>query len=214
MSWLWHDSFLYSRFKKQGIVMGHRLSKIYTRTGDAGTTGLGDGSRVAKDDLRIEALGDVDELNSSIGLLRAQITLSDLNAEYKAKWDKSLSLIQHWLFDLGGEVCIPNFNLVQPVAIEYLENDIDEMNEALPMLKDFILPAGSLACSFAHQARSVCRRAERRLMAVHNRDQNIQAPSLQLLNRLSDWLFVASRTLQLQSGGNEVLWQKNINDTI
>lgn len=214
MSWLWHDSFLYSRFKKQGIVMGHRLSKIYTRTGDAGTTGLGDGSRVAKDDLRIEALGDVDELNSSIGLLRAQITLSDLSAEYKAKWDKSLSLIQHWLFDLGGEVCIPNFNLVQPVAIEYLENDIDEMNEALPMLKDFILPAGSLACSFAHQARSVCRRAERRLMAVHNRDQNIQAPSLQLLNRLSDWLFVASRTLQLQSGGNEVLWQKNINDTI
>lgn len=194
--------------------MGHRLSKIYTRTGDAGTTGLGDGSRVAKDDLRIEALGDVDELNSSIGLLRAQITLSDLSAEYKTKWDKSLSLIQHWLFDLGGEVCIPNFNLVQPVAIEYLENDIDEMNEALPMLKDFILPAGSLACSFAHQARSVCRRAERRLMAVHNRDQNIQAPSLQLLNRLSDWLFVASRTLQLQSGGNEVLWQKNINDTI
>ena len=194
--------------------MGHRLSKIYTRTGDAGTTGLGDGSRVAKDDLRIEALGDVDELNSSIGLLRAQITLSDLSAEHKAKWDKSLSLIQHWLFDLGGEVCIPNFNLVQPVAIEYLENDIDEMNEALPMLKDFILPAGSLACSFAHQARSVCRRAERRLMAVHNRDQNIQAPSLQLLNRLSDWLFVASRTLQLQSGGNEVLWQKNINDTI
>ncbi|WP_407409344.1 cob(I)yrinic acid a,c-diamide adenosyltransferase [Acinetobacter sp.] len=194
--------------------MGHRLSKIYTRTGDAGTTGLGDGSRVAKDDLRIEALGDVDELNSSIGLLRAQITLSDLNAEHKTKWDKSLSLIQHWLFDLGGEVCIPNFNLVQPVAIEYLENDIDEMNEALPMLKDFILPAGSLACSFAHQARSVCRRAERRLMAVHNRDQNIQAPSLQLLNRLSDWLFVASRTLQLQSGGNEVLWQKNINDTI
>lgn len=194
--------------------MGHRLSKIYTRTGDAGTTGLGDGSRVAKDDLRIEALGDVDELNSSLGLLRSHISVSDLSAEQKAKWDKSLSLIQHWLFDLGGEVCIPNFNLVQPVSIEFLEKEIDEMNDALPMLKDFILPAGSLACSFAHQARSVCRRAERRLMAVHSRDQNIQAASLQLLNRLSDWLFVASRTLQLQSGGNEVLWQKNINDTI
>jgi cob(I)alamin adenosyltransferase len=194
--------------------MGHRLSKIYTRTGDAGTTGLGDGSRVAKDDLRIEALGDVDELNSSIGVLRSHITLSALTPEQKTKWDKSLSLIQHWLFDLGGEVCIPNFNLVQPVAIEFLEQEIDEMNEALPMLKDFILPAGSLACSYAHQARSVCRRAERRLMAVHNRDQNIQAPSLQLLNRLSDWLFVASRTLQLQSGGSEVLWQKNINNTI
>ena len=194
--------------------MGHRLSKIYTRTGDAGTTGLGDGSRVAKDDLRIEALGDVDELNSSLGLLRSHISVSDLSAEQKTKWDKSLSLIQHWLFDLGGEVCIPNFNLVQPVSIEFLEKEIDDMNDALPMLKDFILPAGSLACSFAHQARSVCRRAERRLMAVHSRDQNIQAASLQLLNRLSDWLFVASRTLQLQSGGSEVLWQKNINDTI
>ncbi|MBI1452950.1 MULTISPECIES: cob(I)yrinic acid a,c-diamide adenosyltransferase [Acinetobacter] len=192
--------------------MGHRLSKIYTRTGDSGTTGLGDGSRVAKDDLRIEALGDVDELNSSIGILRSQIAISTI--EDKAVWDKSLSLIQHWLFDLGGEVCIPNFNLVQPVSIEYLENDIDRMNEALPMLKDFILPSGTLVCSFAHQARSVCRRAERRLMAVHNRDQNIQAPSLQLLNRLSDWLFVASRTLQRAEGGSEVLWQKNINDTI
>jgi cob(I)alamin adenosyltransferase len=192
--------------------MGHRLSKIYTRTGDSGTTGLGDGSRVAKDDLRIEALGDVDELNSSIGILRSQIAVSTI--EDKAVWDKSLSLIQHWLFDLGGEVCIPNFNLVQPVSIEYLENDIDRMNEALPMLKDFILPSGTLVCSFAHQARSVCRRAERRLMAVHNRDQNIQAPSLQLLNRLSDWLFVASRTLQRAEGGSEVLWQKNINDTI
>ncbi|RKG53028.1 cob(I)yrinic acid a,c-diamide adenosyltransferase [Acinetobacter cumulans] len=192
--------------------MGHRLSKIYTRTGDSGTTGLGDGSRVAKDDLRIEALGDVDELNSSIGILRSQIAISSI--EDKATWDKSLSLIQHWLFDLGGEVCIPNFNLVQPVSIEFLENDIDRMNEALPMLKDFILPSGTLVCSFAHQARSVCRRAERRLMAVHNRDQNIQAPSLQLLNRLSDWLFVASRTLQRAEGGSEVLWQKNINDTI
>ena len=192
--------------------MGHRLSKIYTRTGDSGTTGLGDGSRVAKDDLRIEALGDVDELNSSIGLLRSQIALSSI--EDKAAWDTSLSLIQHWLFDLGGEVCIPIFNLVQPVSIEFLENDIDRMNEALPMLKDFILPSGTLVCSFAHQARSVCRRAERRLMAVHNRDQNIQAPSLQLLNRLSDWLFVASRTLQRAEGGSEVLWQKNINDTI
>ena len=192
--------------------MGHRFSKIYTRTGDSGTTGLGDGSRVAKDDLRIEALGDVDELNSSIGILRSQIAVSTI--EDKAVWDKSLSLIQHWLFDLGGEVCIPNFNLVQPVSIEYLENDIDRMNEALPMLKDFILPSGTLVCSFAHQARSVCRRAERRLMAVHNRDQNIQAPSLQLLNRLSDWLFVASRTLQRAEGGSEVLWQKNINDTI
>ncbi|MGE8557404.1 MAG: cob(I)yrinic acid a,c-diamide adenosyltransferase, partial [Acinetobacter sp.] len=165
--------------------MGHRLSKIYTRTGDSGTTGLGDGSRVAKDDLRIAALGDVDELNSCIGILRSQIAVS--NIEDKAAWDKSLSLIQHWLFDLGGEVCIPNYNMVLPVSVEFLENEIDRMNEALPMLKDFILPAGTLACSYAHQARSVCRRAERSLMTVHTRDQNIQATSLQLLNRLSDW---------------------------
>ena len=188
------DIILFYDLKILGKTMGHRLSKIYTRTGDSGTTGLGDGSRVAKDDLRIGALGDVDELNSCIGILRAQITISSI--EDKAAWDKSLSLIQHWLFDLGGEVCIPNYNMVLPVAVEFLENEIDRMNEDLPMLKDLILPAGTLACSYAHQARSVCRRAERSLMTVHSRDQNIQATSLQLLNRLSDWLFVASRTLQ------------------
>ena len=192
--------------------MGHRLSKIYTRTGDSGTTGLGDGSRVAKDDLRIQALGDVDELNAIIGVLRAQISVSTIAD--KARWEKSLSLIQHWLFDLGGEVCIPNYHLLQTVSIEYLENDIDQMNEDLPMLKDFILPSGTLACSYAHQARAVCRRAERTLMSVHSRDQNIQATALQLLNRLSDWLFVASRTLQRAEGGSEVLWQKNINESI
>jgi cob(I)alamin adenosyltransferase len=206
------DIILFYDLKILGKTMGHRLSKIYTRTGDSGTTGLGDGSRVAKDDLRIGALGDVDELNSCIGILRAQITISSI--EDKAAWDKSLSLIQHWLFDLGGEVCIPNYNMVLPVAVEFLENEIDRMNEDLPMLKDFILPAGTLACSYAHQARSVCRRAERSLMTVHSRDQNIQATSLQLLNRLSDWLFVASRTLQRAEGGSEVLWQKNINETI
>ncbi|BBF77598.1 cob(I)yrinic acid a,c-diamide adenosyltransferase [Acinetobacter ursingii] len=192
--------------------MGHRLSKIYTRTGDAGTTGLGDGSRVSKDDLRIAALGEVDELNAILGVLRAQIANSDNNE--KEKWEKHLSLIQHWLFDLGGEVCIPNYTLLQDASIEYLEQSIDHMNEQLPMLKEFILPSGSLACSYAHQARAVCRRAERSLITVQQRDQNIQTTSLQLLNRLSDWLFVASRTLQRESGGSEVLWQRNINDTI
>ena len=192
--------------------MGHRLSKIYTRTGDAGTTGLGDGSRVSKDDLRIAALGEVDELNAILGVLRAQIAHSD--SKKKEKWEKHLSLIQHWLFDLGGEVCIPNYTLLQDASIEYLEQSIDQMNEQLPMLKEFILPSGSLACSYAHQARAVCRRAERSLITVQQRDQNIQTTSLQLLNRLSDWLFVASRTLQRESGGSEVLWQRNINDTI
>ena len=192
--------------------MGHRLSKIYTRTGDSGTTGLGDGSRVAKDDLRIAALGDVDELNSIVGVLRSQIALSTI--ENKAHWDKSLSLIQHWLFDLGGEVCIPNYTMLQPICVEFLEKEIDRMNEDLPMLKDFILPSGTIVCSYTHQARSVCRRAERSLMTIHTRDQNIQATALQLLNRLSDWFFVASRTLQRAEGGSEVLWQKNINETI
>lgn len=192
--------------------MGHRLSKIYTRTGDSGTTGLGDGSRVAKDDLRIATLGDVDELNAILGVLRAQIESSML--ENKSTWDKHLSLIQHWLFDLGGEVCIPNYNLLQPLSIEFLERDIDQMNEHLPNLKEFILPSGTLVCSYAHQARAVCRRAERSLIAVQQRDQNIQNTSIQLLNRLSDWLFVASRALQREAGGSEVLWQKNINDTI
>lgn len=192
--------------------MGHRLSKIYTRTGDSGTTGLGDGSRVAKDDLRIAALGDVDELNAIIGVLRAQITASQVTN--KADWDKSLSLVQHWLFDLGGEVCIPNYNLLEPICIEFLEKEIDRMNKDLPMLKEFILPSGSLTCSYAHQARAVCRRAERSLLSVQTRDQNIQTTALQLLNRLSDWLFVASRALQRAEGGQEVLWQKNINAII
>lgn len=192
--------------------MGHRLSKIYTRTGDAGSTGLGDGSRVAKDSLRITALGDVDELNAIVGVLRAEIAHSALLE--KENWDKKLSLIQHWLFDLGGEVCIPNYTLLQSKCIDFLEQDIDAMNDALPMLKDFILPSGTLTCSYAHQARAVCRRAERSLISVQNSEQNIQAVALQLLNRLSDWFFVASRTLQRESDGTEVLWQKNINDTL
>ncbi len=192
--------------------MGHRLSKIYTRNGDAGSTGLGDGSRVAKDSLRITALGDVDELNAIVGVLRAEIAHSALLE--KENWDKKLSLIQHWLFDLGGEVCIPNYTLLQSKCIDFLEQDIDAMNDVLPMLKDFILPSGTLTCSYAHQARAVCRRAERSLISVQNSEQNIQAVALQLLNRLSDWFFVASRTLQRESDGTEVLWQKNINDTL
>lgn len=199
--------------------MGHRLSKIYTRTGDTGTTGLGDGSRIPKDDLRITALGDIDELNAIVGVVRAQLHQVDashikFDQHQLNDWDKKLSLIQHWLFDLGGEVCIPNYSLLQAKAIDFLEQDIDEMNEHLPMLKEFILPSGTLLCSYSHQARAVCRRAERSLIALQERDQNIQATALQLLNRLSDWFFVASRRLQLLQGGTEVLWQKNINDNL
>lgn len=191
--------------KRWLIKMGHRLSKIYTRTGDNGTTGLGDGSRIAKDDVRIQALGDIDELNALIGVLRCHLHTSP-KAE---QWDKQLSLIQHWLFDLGGEVCIPNYSVLQAYAIETLEQQIDEMNQTLPMLKEFILPAGTLACATAHHARAVCRRAERSLISVQQRDENIQPLALQLLNRLSDWLFVASRCLQREQSETEVLWQKN-----
>ena len=138
-----------------GEIMGHRLSKIYTKTGDDGTTGLGDGSRVAKDSLRVEAYGTVDELNSCMGLLRAE--LADDHA-----MQPLLSRIQHELFDLGGELCIPNFILIKEESIARLEQAIDAMNENLPPLKDFILPAGGKAASTCHIARSVCRRAERR----------------------------------------------------
>ncbi|AOA59850.1 cob(I)yrinic acid a,c-diamide adenosyltransferase [Acinetobacter larvae] len=188
--------------------MGHRLSKIYTRTGDQGETGLGDGSRLSKDDLRIHALGDIDELNALIGLLAAHIQQD--NSDQQGYWAERLRYMQHALFDLGGEVCIPNHHVLNAESITFLEADIDQMNQQLPMLKDFILPAGSLSCSYAHQARAVCRRAERQLCAVQQRDQNIQQNALQFLNRLSDWLFVAARCLQRQQAGHEVLWQKNI----
>ncbi len=182
--------------------MGHRLSKIYTRTGDDGTTGLGDGSRVAKDDTRVEAFGTVDELNAQIGLLRA-----DLDAEHEAQ--HLLSEIQHDLFDLGGELCIPGYTLLTPAQIDLLEKEIDRLNEGLPMLKEFILPGGSRAASLAHVARTVCRRAERRVHTLANGDGSVGALPLQYLNRLSDYLFVLARALARENGGSEVLWNRS-----
>lgn len=192
--------------------MGHRLSKIYTRTGDQGTTGLGDGSRVSKDDLRIHALGDIDELNALIGVLGSHLQQLTIHSDLvdPVHIQHSLSLIQHWLFDLGGEVCIPNYHVLQAESITFLEHQIDEFNQLLPPLKEFILPAGNLACSTAHHARAVCRRAERSLVTLHQRDQNIQSYALTLLNRLSDWLFVTARILQRLTHHTEILWQKNI----
>lgn len=183
--------------------MGHRLSKIYTRTGDDGTTGLGDGQRVSKDDLRVEAYGTVDETNSAVGLLRAHLNhgLDTVHA-----LDDALSRIQHELFDLGGELCIPNYRILQAQCVERLEQQIDQMNEALPMLKNFILPAGTLATAQAHMARTICRRAERHLTTLAKRDSDISPLALHYLNRLSDWLFVASRTIAREHGGSEVLW--------
>lgn len=183
--------------------MGHRLSKIYTRTGDDGTTGLGDGQRIAKDDLRVEAYGTVDETNSAIGLLRAHLAAHSTQPH---ALDPMLSRIQHELFDLGGELCIPNYRIVQPDAVTRLEQHIDHMNQHLPMLKNFILPAGSLATAQAHMARTICRRAERLVTTLSRRDDDISPLALQYLNRLSDWLFVAARQIARDHDGQEVLW--------
>jgi len=188
--------------------MGHRLSKIYTRTGDDGTTGLGDGQRVSKDDLRVETYGTVDELNSAIGLLRASLSERKQGADI----EPILSRIQHELFDLGGELCIPNYRILQAQYISRLEDSIDQMNINLPVLKDFILPGGSVPAAHAHLARAICRRAERLITTLKNRDADISEFAVQYLNRLSDWLFVAARVIARYDGGQEVLWVKQNQD--
>lgn len=182
--------------------MGHRLSKIYTRTGDDGTTGLGDGQRVAKDDLRVDTYGTVDELNCALGLLRASLKESHQDESI----DPALSRIQHELFDLGGELCIPHYRILTNDYVTRLEHEIDEMNKNLPMLKNFILPAGSIPTANAHLARAICRRAERILITLKNRDDDISGITQHYLNRLSDWLFVAARVIARYDGGEEVLW--------
>ncbi len=180
--------------------MGNRLSKIYTRTGDDGTTGLGDGSRVPKDHLRMEAIGSVDELNSLIGLL-----ITELNAGEPLR--ELFTAIQHDLFDLGGELSIPGYTIVEEARIEALEAELDALNEELPALKNFILPGGSRAAALCHLARAVCRRAERCLVSL-GREETLNAVGRHYLNRLSDLLFVSARTLARRDGGDEVLWQQ------
>ena len=178
--------------------MGHRLSRIVTRTGDDGTTGLGDGSRVDKDATRIAAMGDVDELNSVIGVLLAEALPSEV-----ARW---LSEVQHVLFDLGSELAVPGYKAVQPAQVLALEGKVTEMNAELPMLKEFILPGGSRSAALAHQARSVCRRAERTVVALA-REEEVSKTARQYLNRLSDALFVLARHLNRVEGRPDVLWQ-------
>jgi cob(I)alamin adenosyltransferase len=177
--------------------MGNRLSKIYTRTGDKGTTGLGDGSRVDKDDLRVETFGTVDELNCVVGLVLA----SELDDVVRA----CLTRTQHELFDLGGELCMPGYSLVPEICVDQLEADLDHFNENLPPLKDFILPGGSEPAARCHLARTVCRRAER-LMVSLAKVESINEISLRYLNRLSDLLFVIARVLARADGGDEVIW--------
>jgi len=171
--------------------MGNRLS------GDDGTTGLGDGARIPKDDARIEALGAVDELNSTIGLLRDAAVPGDI--------DTVLSAIQHHLFDLGGELSIPGYQLIKAEAVDHLEAELDRLNAELEPLKEFILPGGTSAAAWCHLARSVCRRAERRVVSLNREAQQADTPR-HYLNRLSDYLFVLSRYLNKAAGRGDVLW--------
>lgn len=181
--------------------MGNRLSKIITRTGDSGTTGLGDGSRVAKDSARIEALGAVDELNSWIGLLRATPALPTECGPW-------LLRIQHDLFDLGGELAIPGHSAVTALQVDQLETLVNDLNERLPPLKEFILPGGTRAAALAHLARGVCRRAERQLVGLAATEAVSEA-GRKYVNRLSDLLFVLGRSLNRAAGRGDVLWQKD-----
>ena len=177
--------------------MGNRLSKIYTRTGDDGTTGLGDGTRVAKDSARVNAYGTVDEANSTIGLLLA--------AELPDGVRELLTRIQHQLFDLGGELCIPGHAAVFDADVDALEARLDHYNDDLPPLKDFILPGGGEAAARCHVARTVVRRAERGTVALA-RDEDVRPQAIRYLNRLSDLLFVLARVLARASGHGEVVW--------
>jgi cob(I)alamin adenosyltransferase len=178
--------------------MGHRLSKIYTRTGDDGTTGLGDGTRVAKDGARVEAYGTVDELNSVLG----QLLTHDLPDDTRA----FLTDIQHELFDLGGELCIPGRGVMTTEHTARLERELDAMNENLAPLKEFILPGGTAAAATCHVARTVCRRAERRVTTLA-RGEAVNPNTVAYLNRLSDLLFVLARHLNAAAGCPDVLWK-------
>ena len=178
--------------------MGNRLSKIYTRTGDDGTTGLGDGSRVSKDDARVEAYGTVDEANSAIGLLLAAGIPDDIAA--------LLTAIQHQLFDLGGELCIPGHAAIGDADVEALERALDGYNAGLPSLAEFILPGGGEAAARCHVARTVVRRAERATVTLA-RNEAVRPQPIRYLNRLSDLLFVLARVLARAAGEGEVTWR-------
>jgi cob(I)alamin adenosyltransferase len=178
--------------------MGHRLSKIATRTGDAGETGLGDGSRVPKDHPRVAALGEVDELNSVLGMILAE--------EIPVEIRNMLVAVQHDLLDLGGELSIPGHALLKTERVELLDGEIEKLNKTLAPLKEFILPGGSRAAAAAHLARTVCRRAERSVVAL-GRKERVSEIARQYLNRLSDLLFIAARVLNRAAGVEDVQWR-------
>src|SRR5579872_645820 len=179
--------------------MGHRLSKIVTRTGDAGETGLADGSHLPKSGLRVQALGEVDELNSQLGVLLVQPLPQAVRAP--------LAKVQHELFDLGGELSLPGSALVKESYLERLEAELAKLNAALPPLKEFVLPGGNAPAAAAHLARAMARRAERALWAL-NAEEPLNPLAPRYLNRLSDYLFVCARVLARENGGKEVSWQR------
>jgi cob(I)alamin adenosyltransferase len=181
--------------------MGNRLSKIYTRTGDDGTTGLGNGERIEKDDIRVCAYGTTDELNSHIGHL--------LSLELPRDIQSTLNQVQHHLFDIGGELCIPGHLVIQQERVEWIEKALDALNGDLPYLKEFILPGGNQASAVCHIARTVCRRAERETVTLA-RGEEVNPISLKYLNRLSDYLFVAARVILRHTGDKEVYWNKSV----
>jgi cob(I)alamin adenosyltransferase len=184
--------------------MGKRLSKIYTRTGDDGTTGLGDGTRVPKDAPRVEAYGTVDELNSQLGVVLACLADARAPAEVGAV----LTRVQHELFDLGSELCVPGYAAIDAAMVTALEHDLDAFNADLPALEEFILPGGGAPAAHCHVARTVCRRAERRLQTLAHADAGAVRPeAMRYLNRLSDLLFVIARVLARASGAGEVMWR-------
>lgn len=187
--------------------MGHRLSKIYTRTGDDGTTGLGDGSRIEKDHARMQAIGSVDELNSLIGMLIAELADEIAAADDTDELQPILLSIQHDLFNLGGELSIPGYVMVKDERVDELEKILDQLNDALPPLKNFILPGGSRAAAVCHLARAVCRRAERDMVTLA-REHAINQAGNRYLNRMSDLLFVMARVVARRNGGQEVLWKQ------
>jgi cob(I)alamin adenosyltransferase len=179
--------------------MGNRLSKIYTKTGDSGTTGLGDGSRISKASDRINAIGEIDELNCNIGLL--------LNHELREDMKRLMIDIQHDLFVVGGELSIPGSTFVEETSVKKLEDAIDQYNKELPPLKEFILPGGSSAASAAHLCRAVCRRAERATLEIEP-SESINHDLTSYINRLSDLFFVVARIISKDSSVGEILWQR------
>jgi len=189
------------RRQREDGHMGNRLSKIYTRTGDDGTTGLGDGQRIAKDAPRVEAFGTVDEANSAIGAILAA-------PSFPEQFHRCLITVQHDLFELGGELCIPGHEAIEQSFVDRLEADLDAFNADLPPLKDFILPGGGPATAACHVARTIVRRAERRVITLQ-RTEDVRAEVLRYLNRLSDLLFVIARQVVRAENGTEVLWDRS-----